>query len=124
MISKVVQSLLLGVLVGLLGSFQALNVWRSGTATVPWGVVLALLLAGAAFALMRLWWAPGVAVCAIGALVTALVLGRSTAAGDLVVTGQALGTAWLVGLVGLGFVISLVPLPRSWTEDAPAADPT
>lgn len=124
MIEKVVQSVLLGVLVGLLGSFQALNVWRSGSTTVPWGVVLGLGLAGASFALMRLWWAPGVALCAIGALVTALVLGRETAAGDLVVTGQALGTAWLVGLVGLGFVISLVPLPRAWTEDAAAPDRT
>lgn len=124
MIARVAESLLLGALVGLLGSFQALNVYRSGDLTVPWGVVLGLLLAGAALVLMRLRWAPGVALCAIGALVVSLLLGRSTAAGDLVVTGQALGTAWLVGLVGLGFVIALVPLPRSWTEAASGADRT
>ena len=111
-IGSAVAALLLGVLVGTLGTVMHRSIQ-------PWGVVVCLTLAFVAAVTVRAW-AGFVALAgyAVGLVVTVLVLTRAGPGGDILVPdGQAIGWVWLVGSVAVTVVAAL--LPRGLFDDRP-----
>ena len=95
-IGSAVAALLLGVLVGTLGTVMHRSIQ-------PWGVVVCLTLAFVAAVTVRAW-AGFVALAgyALGLVVTVLVLTQSGPGGDILVPdGQAIGWVWLLGSVAV-----------------------
>ena len=111
-IGSAIAALLLGVLVGTLGTV----VHRS---IPPWGIVVCLTLAFVAAVTMRAWsgFVP-LAGYAVGLVVTVLVLTQAGPGGDtLVPDGQAIGWVWLLGSAAATVVAAL--LPRGLFDDRP-----
>ena len=113
-VASTVAALLLGVLVGTLGTVLHRSIQ-------PWGVVVCLTLAFVAAVTVRAW-SGFVALVgyALGLVVTVLVLTQSGPGGDtLVPDGQAIGWVWLFGAAAVTVVAAL--LPRGMFDDRPRA---
>jgi hypothetical protein len=111
-VGSTVASLLLGILVGTLGTVMHRSI-------PPWGVVVCLALAFVAAVTVRAW-AGFVALAgyALGLVVTVLVLAQSGPGGDtLAPDGQAVGWVWLLGSAAATIVVAL--LPRGLFDDRP-----
>jgi hypothetical protein len=113
-VASTVAALLLGVLVGTLGTVLHRSI-------PPWGVVVCLTLAFVAAVTVRAWSGfVALAGFALGLVGTVLVLTRSGPGGDtLVPDGQAVGWVWLVGSAVAAVVAAL--LPRGLFDDRPRA---
>jgi len=116
-IGSAVAALLLGVLVGTLGTVLHRSIQ-------PWGVAICLTLVFVAAVTVRAWSGfVALAGYAVGLVVTVLVLTESGPGGDtLVPNGQAIGWVWLVGSVAATVVVAL--LPRGLFDDRPRAPRT
>ena len=113
-VGSTLAALLLGILVGTLGTV----VHRS---IPPWGIAVCLTLAFVAAVTMRAWsgFVP-LAGYALGLVVTVLVLTQSGPGGDtLVPEGQGIGWVWLIGSAAVTVVAAL--LPRGLFDDRPRA---
>ena len=113
-IGSTVAALLLGVLVGILGTVAHRSI-------PPWGVILCLALAFVAAVTVRAWAGfAGLAGYALGLLVTVQLLARAGPGGDtLVPDGQAIGLVWVFGSFATAVVAAL--LPRAVFRDRPLA---
>lgn len=116
----------LGLLIGVLGGFQHLNVTvlRLGETPVivPWGVALALVLALVGFwHLKTLYRSTGpMLVAAIIVAVVSYILGQPQwlPGADIVVTGTLRSVVWLLGPMVIAAVLAFVPVRAR--ERAPA----
>jgi hypothetical protein len=113
-VASTVAALLLGVLVGTLGTVLHRSI-------PPWGVVVCLTLAFVAAVTVRAWSGfVALAGYALGLVGTVLVLTQSGPGGDtLVPDGQAVGWVWLVGSAVAAVAVAL--LPRGLFDDSPRA---
>lgn len=133
----VLPGLVLGALVGALGTVTHLNLAPVAGAAVPWGLALALLLAGST----QRWWmrvaaasgahpVPAGGAVAIGAFTVVLALYRLPATDRLGLPwtaplAQAMPTAllasvgWVVGLPVLGVVLLVLGARRRRPRPAP-----
>ncbi|KQY23427.1 hypothetical protein ASD16_12900 [Cellulomonas sp. Root485] len=111
-VASTVAALLLGVLVGTLGTVMHRSI-------PPWGVVVCLTLAFVAAITVRAWTGfVALGGYALGLVVTVLVLTVSGPGGDtLVPDGQAVGWVWLLGSAAATIVVAL--LPRGLFDDRP-----
>ncbi len=114
-IITVVLCLAAGVVIGAVGTVAHRSVATIGGATVPWGIVVALIGAGGVFIGLR-WtlvrpWAVGAA--ALGAWVASGILAGTSQGGSVLVQFDALGLVWLFGLLALGLGAILLPMPRT-----------
>jgi len=116
-IGSTAAALLLGVLVGTLGTV----LHRSIT---PWGVVICLALVAAAAITVRAWAGFGTLVgYAVGLVVTVLLLTQRGPGGDtLAPDGQAIGWVWVLGSIAATILVALLP-PRLF-DDRPRAPRT
>lgn len=116
----------LGLLIGVLGGFQHLNVTvlRLGETPVivPWGVALSLVLALVGFwHLKTLYRSTGpMLVAAIIVAVVSYILGQPQwlPGSDIVVTGTLRSVVWLLGPMAIAAVLAFVPVRAR--ERAPA----
>ena len=111
-LGKAVLTLVLGVVVGTIGTIMH----RSAQ---PWGLVLSFLLVLTAAVTARAFG--GVVAWigfALGLAGTILVLSQSGPGGDVLVrAGQRIGIVWLLG-AGVVAIVAML-LPRAWFSDAP-----
>ena len=111
-IGKAVLTLVLGVVVGLMGTVMHRSIQ-------PWGLVLSLLLVLAAAVTARAFgglitWIG----FALGLGTAILALSQTGPGGDVLVpAGQKIGLVWLVG-AGIVAVVAML-LPRAWFSDTP-----
>ena len=113
-IASTLAALLLGVLVGTLGTVMHRSI-------PPWGVVVCLILAFVAAVTVRAWagFVP-LAGYAVGVFVTVQLLTRRGPGGDtLVPEGQTVGWVWVLGSIAV--VIIAAVLPRALFDDRPRA---
>lgn len=101
--------LLLGVLIGLVGTF-------AHRSELPWGLVLAFaaVLSAAVFA-RSLVGTGGVLALGVGWLVVVQVLALVGPGGDVVVPAHLAGYLWAYG--GAVFVVAAAFAPRRWFDD-------
>jgi uncharacterized protein DUF6113 len=113
-VGSTVGALLLGVLVGTLGTVLHRSIQ-------PWGVVICLTLAVVAAVTVRAWSGfVALAGYALGLVGTVVILTRSGPGGDtLVPDGQAIGWVWLFGSAAAALLAAL--LPRGLFDDRPRA---
>lgn len=113
-IGRLLGTLALGVVIGLIGTFMHRSV-------APWGLVLALLTLLSGGFLARAWTAgAGVLTLGLGWLASVQVLSLSGPGGDVVVPAHLLGYFWVYG--GLVFIVAAVLAPKSWFRDDQPAD--
>ncbi len=115
-LGKAVLTLVLGVVVGVMGTVMHRSIR-------PWGLVLCLLLVLAAAVTARAF---GGLVAWIGYLLglagTVLVLAQKGPGGDVLLpSGQKIGLVWLFGSIVVAIVGML--LPRAWFADVPRPRP-
>jgi hypothetical protein len=111
-IGSAVAALLLGVLVGSLGTVMHRSI-------PPWGVVVCLTLAFVAAVTVRAWagFVP-LAGYAVGLVVSVQVFTRTGPGGDVLVPdGQAIGWVWVIGSIAVTIAAAL--LPRGLFDDRP-----
>lgn len=112
LLGKAVLTLVLGVIVGAVGT----SVHR---ATVPWGMVGALALVAAAAVTSRAYggW-PTWGAFAAGLFITVQALAGTGPGGDqLVPAAGVLGWVWVLGSAGLA--LGVTALPRRLFDDRP-----
>ena len=104
------SSALLGIVVAIAGT----GIHRVNP---PWGIALALILVFSAAAMVRAWArAPGVVALGVAVALTVLTMSRLGPGGDVLVTAQPVGYAWLGSVVA---VAAVTLLPRRWFSDEP-----
>ncbi len=113
MVLRALGALLLGVLVGTVGTVMHRSVR-------PWGVVVCLLLVLAAAVTVRAWggWVASVGLL-VGLFGSVQVLSGFGPGGDVLVPGgdAALGWTWALGALAVALAVSLAP--RRWFADVP-----
>ena len=107
---QLLGSVLLGAVVGVVGT----GVHR---ANQPWGLVLALGTVVSAAVLARAW-ARGLGMAALGLGLVAVVLAMAFVGpgGDVLITDEAIGYAWLAGPA---LVLGVALLPAGLFSDRP-----
>lgn len=107
---RMLSSALLGIVVAIAGT----GIHRVNP---PWGIALALILVFSAAAMVRAWArAPGVVALGVAVALTVLTMSRLGPGGDVLVTAQPVGYAWLGSVVA---VAAVTLLPRRWFSDEP-----
>lgn len=116
-IGSAVAALLLGVLVGALGTVLHRSI-------PPWGIVVCLTLAFVAAVTVRAWTGyVALAGYAIGLFVTVQLLTQRGPGGDtLAPDQQAVGWTWVLGSIAVVIIAAL--LPRALFDDRPRAPRT
>ena len=116
-IGSAVAALLLGVLVGALGTVLHRSI-------PPWGVAICLTLAFAAAVTVRAWTGyVALAGYAVGLLVTVQLLTQRGPGGDtLAPDQQAVGWVWVLGSIAVTIVAGV--LPGALFDDRPRAPRT
>ncbi|WP_156374177.1 DUF6113 family protein [Cellulomonas sp. Leaf334] len=116
-IGSAVAALLLGVLVGALGTVLHRSI-------PPWGVAICLTLAFAAAVTVRAWTGyVALAGYAVGLLVTVQLLTQRGPGGDtLAPDQQAVGWVWVLGSIAVTIIAAL--LPHALFDDRPRAPRT
>lgn len=111
-IGKAVLTLVLGVVVGLMGTVMHRSIQ-------PWGLVLSLLLVLAAAVTERAFGGLVTWIgFALGLGTAILALSQTGPGGDVLVpAGQKIGLVWLVG-AGVVAVVAML-LPGKWFSDVP-----
>ncbi|WP_456846730.1 DUF6113 family protein [Cellulomonas sp. P5_C6] len=111
-IGTAVATLVLGVLVGALGTVMHRSIQ-------PWGVVICLALAFAAAITSRAWGGlVALLGYAIGLFVSVQLLAQEGPGGDtLVPDGQAIGWVWVLGSIAVTILVGV--LPRRLFDDRP-----
>lgn len=111
-IGTAVATLVLGVLVGALGTVMHRSIQ-------PWGVVICLALAFAAAITSRAWGGlVALLGYAIGLFVSVQLLAQEGPGGDtLVPDGQAIGWVWVLGSIAVTILVGV--LPRGLFDDRP-----
>ncbi|WP_456787851.1 DUF6113 family protein [Cellulomonas sp. P5_C5] len=116
-IGSAVAALLLGVVVGALGTVLHRSI-------PPWGVVICLTLAFVAAVTVRAWTGfVALAGYAVGLLVTVQLLTQQGPGGDVLAPdGQAIGWVWVLGSIAVTAVAAV--LPRGLFDDTPRSPRT
>lgn len=111
-IGSAVAALLLGVLVGALGTVLHRSI-------PPWGVVICLTLAFVAAVTVRAWTGyVALAGYAVGLFVAVQLLTQRGPGGDtLAPDQQAIGWVWVLGSIAVTIIAAL--LPRALFDDQP-----
>jgi len=113
MVLRALGALLLGVLVGAVGTVMHRSVR-------PWGLVVCLLLVLAASVTVRAWggWAASVGLL-VGLFGSVQVLSGFGPGGDVLVPGgdAVLGWTWALGALAVALAVALAP--RRWFADVP-----
>ncbi|GEK22693.1 DUF6113 family protein [Cellulomonas xylanilytica] len=116
-IGSAAASLVLGVLIGTLGTVLHRSI-------PPWGLVICLTLAFVAAVTVRAWTGyVALAGYAVGLAGTVLLLTQRGPGGDVLAPdGQAIGWLWVLGSIAVLVVAAL--LPRGPFDDRPRAPRT
>ncbi len=115
---RALASVLIGAVVGLVGTVAHRIV--IGSAELPVGIVLALLAVCTGAVFVRAW-AGWVALFAYAGAVMVVVwlLAFGSAGGDVLVPGQAVGNVWVIGSSVVAALVAFAP--RSWFVDRSAS---
>jgi len=112
MVLRALGALLLGVLVGAVGTVMHRSLR-------PWGVVVCLLLVPAAAVTARAWggWTASLGLL-VGLFGSVQVLSGRGPGGDVLVPADgAVGWVWAVGALVVALAVTLVP--RAWFAELP-----
>jgi hypothetical protein len=123
-LGKAVATLVLGLLVGVVGTVQ--HRWHE-----PWGVVLGLAMVAAGSVTSRAWdgW-PTWVTYAGGVFFAVQALSQTGPGGDVLVPAhEAVGWVWVIGSIGLALATGLLPSrlfrdrPHAERPATPAVEP-
>jgi hypothetical protein len=107
---QVLLSALLGIVVATVGT----GIHR---VSPPWGIALAMIIVLSTAVMVRAWArAPGVIALGVAVALTVVTMSRLGPGGDVLVTTEAVGYAWLGSIMA---VAAVAVLPRRWFSDDP-----
>lgn len=123
-IVAIVAGLLVGLAVGVLGTVAHRSTVLIGTVSLPTGLVLALLAAGGVFLGLRLTLDRPLAAgaAALGAWIALAVLCLPSPGGSVLIRLDTVGYVWIFGVLALGVIALLFPMPRSGGADEARLD--
>ncbi|MFF1573321.1 DUF6113 family protein [Leifsonia sp. NPDC058292] len=114
MLSRILNYVLLfivGVVVGAVGTIAHQSVWKIGDASLPWGLVLALLGYTALLVGLRLLGSgrlPAL-MAALGTIAVTLLFAQKSAGGSVFILNDLLGQLWLAGPIVIAAVVMAWP---------------
>jgi hypothetical protein len=116
-IAEAVIALIVGLVLGVVGTFGHRGVIGVHAANLPWGIVVALLAVACLFAGVRLYTGSRLATLAavVGVLVPIFVFSFQGPGGSVVIVQDTLGRLWAYGPLVLAVLTLALPAPRART---------